>query len=1164
MSVRMVIGKAGSGKTTYFLNEIKSLLLDNPQGDPIIYLVPDQMTFLSEYRLVHDQEIGGTIRAQVNSFSRLALRILQETGGISRYHLSSVGISMLIRKIIEDQKENLKLFKKAADKNGFVQQLEQTLTEFKRYCIRPEELAEKHQLLVGKEGSEKALKDKLHDLELIYEKFEEQLVDKYIDSEDYFRLLAEKASSSSYLKNAEIYIDGFYSFTPQEYQIIAELMKHCKRVSIALTLDEPYIDTAPDKLHLFRMTGETSQTLYEIAKTENILIETTIPMAEQKRWTHKSLKHLEATFDYRPALSFQGDTAVHVCRAVNRRAEIEGIAREIRELVRTKGYRYRDIAILLRNGPVYKDIAETIFYDYEIPYFIDQKRTMLHHPLVELIRSSLEIINGNWRYEPVFRAVKTELLYPLHQNAAKTREQMDKLENYVLSLGIQGDKWTKKDRWIYRRIKGLEFGSVVQTDAEKATEQQLNELRLLITAPILRLSRRLKKADTGRNLCEAIYLFIEELDIPVKLENWKYEAEENGNLVKAREHDQAWNAIVELLDQYVEILGDEKVPLKQFASILDAGLESLEFSLVPPALDQVLVADLEKSRLSEIRVAFIIGLNDGVLPAKITDEGILADEDREMLQSSGMKVAPSSRTKLLDENFLAYKAFTTPSEILYISYPLANEEGKGLIASSYIKRMMDMFPDIQEHSFTTDPSDLTENEQLAFISNQQTALSYLATVLELKKRNYPLNDIWWDVYNFYLNDVNWKRAAKNVLSSLSYTNQTIQLSKEVTEELYGETIQASVSRMELFHSCAFAHYAQHGLKLRDRQIFRLEAPDIGELFHAALKQISDMVNERNISWDQLTKAECEALAKQAVDMLAPKLQNQILLSSERHHYIKHKLEQIITRASFTLTEHARASGFSPVGLELGFGPKEKLPPLTFSLKSGQKMELIGRIDRVDKAEDESGVYLRVIDYKSSAKDMNLSEVYYGLALQMLTYLDIIITHSSDLVGKGASPAGVLYFHVHNPIINSTKMMTIDEIEHEILNKFKMKGLMLGDQNVIRLMDQSLESGDSQIISAGIKKDGTLSKKSKVATKDEFSDLSQYVRNLYVKTGNEIMDGKVDIAPYKLKEKTPCTFCSFKSVCQFDQSMETNQYRSLSPKSNEEVYESIRKELIENG
>ncbi|SFA79507.1 MULTISPECIES: helicase-exonuclease AddAB subunit AddB [unclassified Bacillus (in: firmicutes)] len=1166
MSLRTIIGRAGSGKTTLCLDEIKSSLKKDPSGDPIIYLVPDQMTFLSEYRLVTDPEIGGMIRTQVYSFSRLALRILQETGGISRYHLNSVGMSMLIRKIIDERKDDLKLFQKAADKNGFIQQMEQMMTEFKRYCIRPEELVEKQQHLnqVNDERPKQALQDKLHDLELIYRNFEAALEGKYTDSEDYFRLLTEKAASSRYLQDAEVYIDGFYSFTPQEFQIISELMKHCRRVTIAMTLDEPYIGVAPDELHLFRMSAETCQTIHEIAKTGNITIEPYIQMNEQKRWEDPSLKYLEAAFDARPAVPFESTPALHICRAVNRRAEIEGIAREIRELVRAKGYRYRDIAILMRNGHSYQDIIETVFYDYELPAFISVKRTMLHHPLVELIRSTLEVINGKWRYEPVFRAIKSDLLFPLQRNLNKMREQMDQLENFVLAYGIQGDKWTKKDRWHYRRIKGLEFSSATQTDAEKKTEQMLNELRLMITAPIIRLSKRFKKADSGRKLCEAIYLYLEELEIPAKLEQWKFTAEEKGDLVKAREHDQAWNAIVELLDQYVEMLGEEKVNLKQFASIMDAGLESLEFSLVPPAIDQVLVADLEKSRLSDIKVAFIIGLNEGVLPAKIANDGILAEDDREMLQVTGLKVAPGSRTRLLDENFLAYKAFTTPSEILYLSYPFANEEGKGLMPSSYIKRMTDMFPAFHEHAFVTDPSELTEQDQLNFVSNGHTSLSYLTAILELNKRNYPVNHLWWDVYNFYMEDEKWKNTASRVLSSLFYENKTVQLSPEVADDLYGETIQASVSRMEMFHSCPFSHYVQHGLKLRDRQIYRLEAPDIGDLFHAALKQISEMVNDQNISWAKLTRSECEKLAKQAVDNLAPKLQNQILLSSERHHYIKYKLEQIITRASFILSEHAKVSGFSPVGLEVGFGANEKLNPLQFNLKNGHKMELVGRIDRVDKAEDDQGVYLRVIDYKSSEKDLNLGEVYYGLALQMLTYLDIIIANSDQLVGKKADPAGVLYFHVHNPMIDSTEMLGSDEIEEKILKKFKMKGLVLGEHNVIRLMDQGLETGESQIISAGInKKDGGLSKRSKIASKDQFDELNRYVRNLYVKTGNEILDGKVEISPYKLKEKTPCTFCSFKSVCQFDQSVASNEFRSLTPKSNEEVFESIKKEASQD-
>ncbi|MED1470251.1 helicase-exonuclease AddAB subunit AddB [Bacillus salipaludis] len=1160
MSVRMIIGRSGSGKTSLCLNEIRDRLMENPMGKPIIYIVPEQMTFLSEYHLARDPQIGGTIRAQVYSFPRLAWRILQETGGISRYHLSNVGMNMLIRKIIEEQKEQLNLFERAADKQGFIQQLEQMIIEFKRYCVRPEELIE-GSVKLGNESA-KALQDKLHDLEIIYKHFEDEVFGKYIDSEDYFQLLSEKVASSRYLKEAEIYIDGFYSFTPQEYLVIKELMKNCRSVTIAMTTDQVSVHAAPDELDLFRLSSDACHSIFEMASAEGIEVEEPILLKNQQKWNHPSLRHLEEMFDERPVVPYEGPTAIHIGQAVSRRAEIEGIAREIRELVRTKGYRYRDIALVIRNGGDYHDLLVPVFDDHQIPYFIDQKRTMLNHPLIEFLRSSLEVIQTYWRYEPIFRVIKTELLYPLQENPGKMREKMDRLENYCLAYGIKGSKWTKKERWSYRRSYGLEL-ETVQTDAEKEIEQELNELKLMVSAPILRLSRRLKKADTGRKLCEAIYLYLEELEVPAKLEKWKLAEEEQGNLVKMREHEQVWNAVIDLLDQYVEILGDEPISLKAYTAILEAGFESLRFSLIPPAIDQVLIGDLEKSRLTEIKVAFVVGVNEGVLPAKLTDEGILADDDREMLMIAGIKVAPSSRTRLLDENFLAYKALTIPSDLLYVTYPLANNEGKALIPSSYIKRVKDMFPGLVEHVFVTDPVELVEEDQLSFVSNPTSTLSYLTAQLQLKKRNYSISPLWWKVYNFYIEGVG-KAQAEKVLSSLFYTNQTVNLSKDVAEELYGETIQASVSRMELFNGCAFSHFAQHGLKLRERQIFRLEAPDIGELFHAALKHISDTVNEQKIAWSNLTRQQCEVLSKEAVNTLAPKLQNEILLSSERHHYIKRKLEQIITRASLVLSEHAKVSGFSPIGLELGFGSKGELPPLSFSLKNGKKMELAGRIDRVDQAKDENGsVFLRVIDYKSSEKDVNLGEVYYGLALQMLTYLDIVITHSKELVEMEATPAGVLYFHVHNPFISTKKMLTIDEIEKEIMKKFKMNGLMLSDQNVIRLMDQTLESGDSQIISAGIKKDGNLSKKSKVASINEFENLRHYVRNLYQKTGNSIIDGAVQIAPYKLKDKTPCTFCAFKSVCQFDEAIEDNRYRILAPHSKEDVLELIGKESNQN-
>ncbi|WP_428911336.1 helicase-exonuclease AddAB subunit AddB [Niallia sp. Krafla_26] len=1157
MSVRLIIGRSGSGKTTECFNEIKAKLVENPVGNPILYIVPDQMTFLSEYQFIQSPGLGGMIRAQVFSFTRLAWKILQETGGISRYHLNSTGISMLIQKIIEDKKEELTIYQRTADKAGFINQMEQMLIEFKRYCIEPQELRK----ITQEQGKEKVLEDKLHDLQLIYENFEAELSNKYIDSEDYFRLLSEKISESAFLKNAEIYIDGFHSFTPQEYMIIDALMKHCAQVSITLTVDKPF-HKSPDDLHLFRLSGENFRTLFEMAEVNGLAVEEVV-LQEQKRWKNADMQHLETYFDSRPARSFIGETSIHMAEAVNRRAEIEGIARTIRRLVSVENYRYRDIAILMRNGQDYHEMIETIFVDYEIPYFIDVKRTMLHHPLVELIRSVLEIMNSNWRYEPVFRAIKTELLFPLGQNMEKLREQMDLLENYVLAFGIKGNKWTKRDRWKYRRIRGLEFENVGQTDRERQVEQILNELRLMVTAPILRLSRRLKKAENGRQLGEALYLFIEELDIPVKLENWKTVQEEKGNLVKAREHDQAWNAIIEILDQFVEILGDQKISLASFSKIIEAGLESLRFSLVPPAMDQVLAGDLEKSRLSNVKVAFIIGLNEGVMPKKFTDDGILADEDREKIIGSGVKIAPTSKTRLLDEEFLAYMAFTTPSDQLYISYPLANEEGNALMPSLYIKRMHDLFPELSKTVYMTDPVELLENEQLSYISHQNRSLSYLTSQLQMKKRHYPVADFWWDVYNWYVKGTKGLMA-RRVLSSLVYKNEAKRLPEEISQELYGDDIQASVSRMELFHSCQFSHFAQHGLKLRDRQIFKLEAPDIGELFHSALKYIAETVMDKRISWSDLTKEQTEQLAKEAVELLAPKLQNEILLSSNRHAYIKRKLQQIISRASIILSEHAKMSGFAPVGLEVDFGPKRELPPLTFKLRNGNRMQLIGRIDRVDKAEDENGVYLRIIDYKSSAKELNLTEVYYGVALQMLTYLDIIIHHSDVLIGKEAIPAGVLYFHVHNPMLNAKKIMTMEDIENELFKKFKMNGLVLGEENAVRLMDLSLDAGSaSDVVPAKMNKDGSFAKNSKIASKQEFKEISDYLHHLYVKTGNEITEGNVAIAPYKLKNRTPCTFCSFKSVCQFDESMEENQYRLLIPSSKDQAIQLMKKEVEEN-
>ncbi len=768
MSLQFILGRAGTGKSYTCLEEIRSKLLEDPTGSPIVYLVPDQMTFQSEYDLISTPGIGGMMRAQVFSFTRLAWRVLQETGGMSRYHVNNVGVNMLLRKIIDSKKQDLKVFSRAADKNGFITQMEEMVAEFKRYCVTPEILEEQKQTIAPEN---KVLSDKLHDLQLLYDELEKHLFEKYVDSEDYLRLLAEKIPQSSYITEAEILIDGFHSFTPQELEVLGKLMKVSKKVTIALTVDKAY-DVPPHDLSLFRMTGKTYQSIIQYAKENEIKVGEPVLLTNQHRYSSEpSLAHLERYFDERPTVPYQAATSVTLSQAVNRRAEIEGIAREIQKLARDKNYRYRDIAIMIRNASEYHEIIETIFQDYHIPFFIDQKRSMLNHPLIELIRSSLEVVSSNWRYESVFRCVKTDLLYPFGEEISALREDMDKLENYVLEYGIQGFKWTNGERWKYKRIRGLEDSALPQTDKEREYEDMLNDLRTMVVEPLLTLGKRLQKAKDGRSMCEALFLYLEDLEIPAKMEELKLNSELAGKLSEAREHDQVWNAVLELFDQYVEIIGDEKVSLSMFSNMIETGLESMQFALVPPAIDQVLVASLERSRFSNIKCTFIIGANDGVIPARPNEEGVFSESDRDTLGDAGLQLAPGSRETLLDENFLIYCALTSPQEMLYISYPLANEEGKSLLPSPIIKRLKDIFPKLEEKFYMNEPSELPANEQLEYIVNPDIALSSLATQLQAWKKQYPIQDLWWDVYNYFANHDEIKYKSKLVLSSLFYKNK---------------------------------------------------------------------------------------------------------------------------------------------------------------------------------------------------------------------------------------------------------------------------------------------------------------------------------------------------------------------------------------------------------
>lgn len=1160
MTLRFVTGRAGTGKTTLIEREIADALKQDPLGPAIVLLVPDQMSYSMEYSLSVNFGLNGMVRAQVSTFKRLAWRVLQETGGITRKEVDGFGYRMLVRSVLEENRDELKLFRQAANKRGFTEKIGDLMKEFSRYCL-DRELLGKLLAELSAGHAPRTLQDKVSDLTLLLGKIEEKLGTAYVDSEGHLALLASQVQYSQLIRDAEIYVDGFESFTSREFEILTELMKYGKRVTVVLPMEAGVSGHADHEL--FFNPVRTALKLREIARLESVDVEGDIHLEETLRFRNDELRHFEKEFEKYPPSEWLSEGAVTLIEATDRRAEVHAVARHIRELV-MNGERYKQISILYRQPEVYDELIETIFSQYEIPVFISRKKPMLHHPLIEFSRSILEVVTNGWTYEAVFRAIKTDLFFPHREGKQLWRERADRLENYVLANGIYGNRWYDEERWKVKRYRGLELHTTVQTDEELQLQKELHMIRDIVRDPLVQFEGRLKRARNGRDIAEALFLFMESLQIFDKIIDLRAEEERAGRLLSAAEHDQAWNSWINVLDQFVLMFGDKDMALKEATRILDEGLDTLEFTRIPPSLDQVTVTTIELASMMDIDVAFVIGVNDGVLPQRMDAEGILSDSDREWFTRSGIELAPSSKTKLMDESYMAYRAFTSAKDKLYITYPIADEEGKSLLPSLYIARIQLVVKGVPLQVAVTDPSELLNvTDEISYISHPRTTLPYVSMKVKEAPHRNELSPQWRAVLAYYEEDPLWSSVLHYITTSMKERNSTERLAPSLTEGLYGKSFVSSVSRVESYYSCPFQHFASYGLGLQERMEYTLEAPSIGDLFHAALKWISDEMNKSGKSWAELSKENCWSLAKSAMDAITPLFFNRILLSTSRYQYIRRKLTHILTRTMFALGKQATSSSFKPVAIEAAFGPGEPLPPLTIPLRRGNQMNLRGRIDRIDATEIDGKKYLRIVDYKSSAKQLDLTDVYYGISLQMLTYLDVAVEHAEEWIGFKADPAGVLYLHIHNPMIRTELEMTEAMIEQEMIKSYKMRGYLLDEPDVVMGMDANIGK-TSAVIPAAFKTDGSFTKASKVLSTDDLHVVRKFVRHRHQLAGDGMLAGDTRVFPYKLKERMPCQFCSYQSVCQFDPTDPDQAYRQYDSMDAEQTLEKMREDVNDDG
>ena len=971
-----------------------------------------------------------------------------------------------------------------------------TITELKKHNVLPKDLNEQ----INK-TEDILLKTKLNDIYKLYNLYEEKIHNNFIDEEDVLSLLAKKLDNSTMFEGAYVFIDEFSGFTSQEYNIIEKIMKKAEKLFITVCTDNLEQPENPD-IDIFYSNKKTVRKIISIATNLKIKIENPIELKQNYRLKNSELKFLEQNIYRVPYKIYnKGVENIKLNLYSNPYEEIENVAKEIVKNVRN-GNRYKDIAVITKNLEEYSSIAKVIFEKYNIPVFIDEKSSLSKKILIKYILSILEIFAKNWSNEAVWSYIKSGFL-------DIQKEDIYLLENYCKKWGIKRNKWYKED---------FKYGN------KEYNLEKLNELRKQIVNPLINFQKILNKNKTAKEITKALYEFLEKNKIQEKLNEKIKNLESINQIQLANEYASSWDALIGVFDEIVLVFNNEKITFENYRKILKMGLETESLGAIPQAIDQVIVGDIERSRTHKIKTLFILGINDGAFPKVNKDEGFLNDNDRNILKQNGMELANGTLENIYEDSFNTYKAFSMAEEKIYLSYVACDKEGKAKRPSILINKIKKIFPKLYEN---------TKNETI--ITNDKATFGELLLNLRNKKNGEEIENIWQDVYNWYIKNPIWKLKVEKAIKGFYHTNKSENLTIENMNKLYGKTLKTSVSRLEQYKKCPFSFYLKYALKLKPQEEYTIKPIDTGSFMHDIIDTFFSKV--KNIK-----EVETKQILKQVEEIINEKLElnkNYVFLSSPKFIALTNRLKKVIMQSITYIVEQIKNSEFNQEGHEVEFS------------REIDNIKITGKIDRIDSVKTREGKFIRIIDYKSSGKDINLNEFLSGTQIQLITYIDSIID------GEDTKPAGILYFNLIDPIIKASKNLSDEEIKDQIRKNFKMNGMVLADINIIKLMDKSLETGFSKNIPVYLGKDGQISKtRSNTITKEEFTKLQQTSRKIIKKISNEILSGNIEIKPtYNKKTKTEaCKFCEYKTICKFNP--KTNKYQYIENKSKEEILDKI--------
>lgn len=1156
MGLQLVLGGSGNGKTTYVTEHIiKESLKEENRNKNYILMVPEQYTMQTQKDIVQMHPNKGIMNIDVLSFGRLAYRIFGELGAPSELLIDDETKNLILKKIAKEQVHNLKLLGENVDKLGYISEVKSLISEFEQYDVGTQEMED----IIDDTPENTLLSYKLQDINLLYSEFQKFKDKKYITNEEQLDRVSELVAKSEILKDSVIVLDGFTGFTPVQYRLIIALLDVCQELLVTVTIDQDNArGSYVDNFELFATSKETIYKLKKIAKDNYITVNEDIFLATKSKSRHALNDELaflgENIFRYKNKQYKDQVDSIEISVSKSVKDEARWVASTIRRMVREENYRYKDFAIIASQPDTYMGHLRRQCEAMEVPLFADNKRSILLNSFVEYVRSLLEMREKNYSYETTFRFLKSGLGYSMQYiNADGELVQgragygniqpnaIDTLENYVLKKGIRGYKqWSRP--WC----------DTTQQDLKKS-DLYIENNRLKFIEQIQDFHNALgKKNKTVEDIATALYHFLELNNIQQKVENRAAYFAQDNKFALEKEYLQIYGAFMELLDKLVSVLreGDQSIRIstREFIELLDAGFEEMRIGVIPPSIDTVIAGDLQRTRLSNVKVLFLVGANDTLLPGNLSVSGILSEVERERFSEKGINLKPTANELMYLHKFYMYLNLTKPTDKIFISYPGIGSNGKTTRGAYIINDLQHLYPKLAVKQVSLD----INNGEFT----QSNGLEYL--VQGFKQKEVMYNPSWIDLNKWYGEQDEWVEVVDLIKEAHLYSGVKDSLSPEIAKELYGDTLNSSVSRIEKYATCPFKYFLESGLKLRERELRECKANDIGNVIHSALEMYGNYINESNQSWATITVEEQERLSDEFIEASVKDYGDQLFQENARDEYTIQRMKRLMRRSVWALTNQLGAGEFEPDSYEMKFGETEATSPLnTIKLEDGTTMNLRGTIDRLDTYKQDDKLFVKIVDYKTGSSDLDLSALVEGQQLQLFVYLDAALkeVESKNTDIENIVPAGVFYYKVNDPIVKGSipQAARMDEIQKEL----KVDGLVT--EQSWRKMDGEA-TGSSTFIPIKVNKDGSLAANQLKLGEKELLELRKIAMDKVCEFGNGITSGNIAISPCLSEKTNACSYCNYNNICGFDPSIGEYKYRKIQKKSNADVLNEIKNNI----